>query len=110
MEIYLPNKDVNIKCFEDNTIPGVCLLIINDALPNFRIDERNNTIGELNKGNLNPSIRLYIIEKFNKLKQSNIEYGDLNGIYSPKKHIFVRDFLKYLKVESRDDIINEIIT
>lgn len=52
----------------------------------------------------------YIKEKFEEFKSKDIEYGRTEPFfYQPVKNINIKDFIDYLKIYNRENIINKLL-
>ena len=120
-KIYIPQLNVELESnLTDSKIPsGSCIInITNENIENLIVllDERFNTISYQKKilSDEESKILDFIKKKFNELKSSDFEYGtmgvsDSEFEYEPTKNIYVKDFFNYLKVEKRENIIENIL-
>jgi len=120
-KIYIPQLNIHLESnLTDSKIPsGSCIInITNENIENLIVllDERFNTISYQKKmlNDEESKILDFIKKKFNELKSSNFEYGtmgvsDSEFEYEPTKNIYVKDFFNYLKVEKRENIIENIL-
>lgn len=132
--LYIPHLDINLQSnrSDDLQIPGSIRILVNGKdhekkvdQYNFFIflDERDNTLNfkkfrdeDYTKEEI--EIYNYIKNSFDRLKSSDVAYGNLGNLvvnegehipYDATKNIFIGDFFKFLKVEKRDQIINSVI-
>lgn len=120
-KIYIPQLNIHLESnLTDSKIPsGSCIInITNENIENLIVllDERFNTISYQKKmlSDEESKILGFIKKKFNELKSSDFEYGtmdvsDSEFEYEPTKNIYVKDFFNYLKVEKRENIIENIL-
>lgn len=120
-KIYIPQLNVQLESnLTDSKMPsGSCIVnITNENIENLIVllDERFNTISYQTKmlSDEESKILDFIEKKYNELKSSDFEYGTM-GVsdgsfeYEPTKNIYVKDFFNYLKVEKRENIIENIL-
>lgn len=132
--LNIPHLNINLESSKpaDLYIPGTIRILINGKNHEKKVDqynlliyldERDNTLNfkkfrdeDYTKEEI--EICDYLKESFNKLKSSNVAYGNIGKqvvddresiIYEPTQNIFVSDFFKFLKVEKRNQIINSVI-
>lgn len=120
-KIYIPQLNIHLESdLTDYKMPsGSCIIkITNENIEPLIVilDERFNTISYQKKmlSYEASKILCFIKKKFNELKSSDFEYGtmDVSGSefeYAPTKNIYVKDFFNYLKVEKRENIIENIL-
>lgn len=113
IKIYLPYKDVEI-CSRSTHLPTKKLIKIYEKKVHIagtlELDERT---GKLSNIGFNHPLALSLVEDFYKFKKTDPSYGNIgNGDeyeYEGTKNIKVEDFFNYLKVENREQIINNLI-
>lgn len=117
ISIYLPFYDVELVSNKTNVFSTKSIHFIkdNNNIGTLILDERDSTIKM--GGGLDNSIVSYIYAKFIELKKSNINYGNI-GLYPETsdgyeytgvENITIETFFEYLKMENREQIINNII-
>lgn len=117
---FIPFLGINIQTEQqlDSKIPGTIQLKINS--PNIseliiRLDERYNTLHTPKK--ILSKEEVFVINqlklKFNELKSTDISYGNINSDYEieyePTKNIMLKDFIRFLKIENRESILENIL-
>lgn len=119
---FIPFLGINIqtglKSEYDSKIPGTIQLKINS--PNISefiivLDERYNTLHTPKK--ISSKEEVFVINqlklKFNELKSTDISYGNINSDYEieyePTKNIMLKDFIRFLKIENRESILENIL-
>lgn len=91
-----------------------CLVVINDChIITIYFDERFNEIVLLpiytTKGEITKEVSEYLRLMFDKLKQTDFRWRISDGLESDKI-LYLETFLDFLKVENRNNIINQIVT
>lgn len=119
-KIYITHLKVELECFKnDNSkIPsGSCSINIkNSNIKGLTIllDERFNTLSFPKKilNDEESHIITYLLNTFNELKSSKFQYGTIGDDdyeYEPTENIYVEDFFNYLKIEKRENILENIL-
>lgn len=116
ISIYLPFDDIELVSRKTD-LPSKKLIKIYQSKVHINgtleLDERNSTIENVHFDNRTVQM---IIQKFNDLKKSNVNYGNI-GLYpetsdgyeySGSEYLTVEKFFDYLKSENRNQIIENI--
>ena len=132
ISIYLPFYGIYLVS-DKTDLPSVKLIHIYKTkighaheIGTIELDERRSTVTNAYSNYLNYEVREspdpeslvdIFINKYRKLKKSNINYGNIginpeteNGYeYPGSEYLTVEKFFDYLKSENREQIINQII-
>lgn len=116
IKLHLPFYGIELRTSEfDNQVNSKRLVeVYHKGLKlkmfDFQLDERDNTINIKSDTEISSKLK----DKFNELKNSNINYGNIGSgkdyEYNGTEHLLLKDFFEYLKSENRNSIINNLIS